>query len=507
MSVIRARLLGIAVVLVLLFLALDPSEAAARVGGGGGYSGGGGSGGGRGGSGGYGGGGGSGGGGGDGQLLALLLHLVIRYPVVGVPLLIGVGVVFWLRTQQERGPQSYSSNHHSAHRQASQVADQVQTLKAADPSFSLPVFLDLVQLIHRRGHDQRSGKDVALLMPYFSQQGLNTLMQGREANVAVQDLIFGTTSIERIQISGPYQTITVRFETNQVQRKGNDQAQFHLLEIWKFRRKNGAISPEPERMRMLCCPACGSVIEARTDGSCPSCDQPRSDGSLQWQVHQVTHKGKMPVGPPKLNTSGVEAGTHLGTIHHPDLGTERRRFEARHPNEPWSRVLKRVEVCFMEMQQAWSRQEWGASRAYQTDALFQMNRYWMDRYKRHGLANRLEEIEIKQVEICKIDLDAWFESVTVRIHASMIDWTERLSDQVVAAGNKHQPRHFSEYWTFLRAVKHSTPVAGDAQCPSCGADLDQVSMAGVCGYCDAKISNGDFDWVVSRIEQDQAYVG
>jgi hypothetical protein len=32
-------------------------------------------------------------------------------------------------------------------------------------------------------------------------------------------------------------------------------------------------------------------------------------------------------------------------------------------------------------------------------------------------------------------------------------------------------------------------------------------MAGVCGYCDAKITTGAFDWVLSRIEQDESYVG
>jgi hypothetical protein len=32
-------------------------------------------------------------------------------------------------------------------------------------------------------------------------------------------------------------------------------------------------------------------------------------------------------------------------------------------------------------------------------------------------------------------------------------------------------------------------------------------MAGVCEYCLGKITSGDFDWVLSRIEQEKAYVG
>ena len=40
-----------------------------------------------------------------------------------------------------------------------------------------------------------------------------------------------------------------------------------------------------------------------------------------------------------------------------------------------------------------------------------------------------------------------------------------------------------------------------------GAPLDAISMAVVCGYCNAKVSGGAFDWVLSRIEQDESYSG
>jgi hypothetical protein len=32
-------------------------------------------------------------------------------------------------------------------------------------------------------------------------------------------------------------------------------------------------------------------------------------------------------------------------------------------------------------------------------------------------------------------------------------------------------------------------------------------MAGTCKYCQAKVTTGEFDWVLSRIEQDEVYVG
>ena len=43
-------------------------------------------------------------------------------------------------------------------------------------------------------------------------------------------------------------------------------------------------------------------------------------------------------------------------------------------------------------------------------------------------------------------------------------------------------------------------------CPNCGAPL-KVSMAGICEYCGGKVTSGNFDWVLSRIQQDEAYGG
>jgi len=32
-------------------------------------------------------------------------------------------------------------------------------------------------------------------------------------------------------------------------------------------------------------------------------------------------------------------------------------------------------------------------------------------------------------------------------------------------------------------------------------------MTAVCKHCKAKVNSGDFDWVLARIEQDDAYTG
>jgi len=67
------------------------------------------------------------------------------------------------------------------------------------------------------------------------------------------------------------------------------------------------------------------------------------------------------------------------------------------------------------------------------------------------------------------------------------------------------PRAFSEYWTFMRRTGGRRKAEGTG-CPSCGAPLD-VNMVGECAFCGSHVVSGEFDWVLSAIEQDEAYTG
>ncbi|MEO7093069.1 MAG: hypothetical protein ABI175_07460, partial [Polyangiales bacterium] len=76
----------------------------------------------------------------------------------------------------------------------------------------------------------------------------------------------------------------------------------------------------------------------------------------------------------------------------------------------------------------------------------------------------------------------------------------------VVSGSDRQERAFTEYWTFIRMAGVAGRPTVDKSCPACGAPL-QVNMAGSCGHCQAKVTSGQFDWVLSRIEQDDTYAG
>ncbi len=490
------------VVLLGLMLAGD---AAARVGGGHSYGGGSRS---SGRSGGFSGGG-SSGGGGDGDLIFFLIWLCIEHPMIGIPAVLVIAGFVVFRVQMQGGGRGPMRTIQRTPAPPPRPQSQGDLVKRVDPNFSEPLLIDFFQLVYVRGRTTPRSAPDTLLVPYFSASALEELARSRGADGA-RDVIFGMTKLETARIDKQWTRLTLFVECNlTLTTKGGGESQRIRQERWTLRRRTGVLSPGPERMRSLSCPACGSTLEPSKKGRCPNCDSVRTGGEIQWEVVKLLVVHDRPLTAPELHLGGgVEPGTRDPSVVAPDLAAKHRALVSRHPDWNDAAFRDRVRTVFGKLQAAWSAGKWETARPYQTDALFQVHRYWMERYATAGLRNKLDEIEVLKVDIVKVDQDAWYESITVRLWARMLDWTEDRAGKVVG-GSKREARTFSEYWTFLRAVgaeQREQPHDLD-HCPSCGAPLDQVSMAGVCGYCDSKITGGDFDWVLSRIEQDDSYAG
>ena len=454
--------------------------------------------------------GGSSGGGGD--LIGMLIWLCIRHPAIGIPTVI-VFVAFVvvkgkMRSRgMRRGPVNVGASRPA--RRAPPTRRATQALKRADPNFSTPLFVDFAQLVHVRGRTLAATGDLEGMRAWFS-EGAITELRRTTGGTAVRDVIFGATRVETVRVDREWSRLTAFFETNLTEQREGGETQRLRQERWVFRRKAGVLSPGPSGMRALGCPACGSTLEPTPEGRCPNCQTVRTGGAVQWEVSAVTVLQDRPLSAPDLHLGGgVEPGTRAPSIRDPELSPRLRALVNRHPDWSTASFEQRAVDVFHTLQRAWSEQKWETARPYQTDALFQIHRFWMERYRRAGLVNKLADVAALRIELVKVDQDAWYESVTVRIWGRMKDWTERKADGKVVGGSKSEDRVFTEYWTFVRAVGAEQREASHDlnHCPSCGAPLDQVSMAGVCGYCDTKITGGDFDWILSRIEQDDAYAG
>ena len=110
---------------------------------------------------------------------------------------------------------------------------------------------------------------------------------------------------------------------------------------------------------------------------------------------------------------------------------------------------------------------------------------------------------VGSTEIVKIAQDKDFDTVTVKIRASMIDYKVDEKSGNMVSGAKEQSPPFTEFWTFLRKAGTKTrdvPTVKEKKCPNCGAPLE-INESGKCKFCKANVVSGDFDWVLSKITQ------
>lgn len=457
--------------------------------------------------------GGGGGGGDDGGafLIYLLIRLIFEYPAIGIPLALVVGIGYVVMKAGSAGRLQGNLSSQQAREWSASVtparrsAHQLEALRKEDPNFSTPLFLDFANLLQTRVHSERTG-DLASLAGYLDPELRQTLLEEtRTAGVKeIRDVIAGSLRITDLTLA-TNQILKVDLEANFTEVGPSGPAPIYSVETWTFVRRRGVLSKGPVEITKLACPSCGNPAEFRADGSCPFCDQVASNGAWAWVLRKIEVRTRIPRPRMDLRQGGQEVGTDEPTRLQPGFDLRRKEFMVRHPDFSWPSFEARVRHVFSSLQESWSQGRWELARPYETDHLFSNHRFWLEAYAQAGVANRIEGVRIEHVVPVKIETDAWFDSLTVRIWATARDWTEEVKTGRVVAGSREKERRFSEYWTFLRRTgARAGPSRDPAACPSCGAPLE-IGMTGICPYCDSKITSGEFDWVLTRIEQDEAY--
>jgi hypothetical protein len=510
----RVVLTAATVWLVLLAFAPFTREALARVGGGSSYGGGGG-----------------GGGGGDGgdivaiiyivyYVFRVLIYLTVEYPAVGIPLdiifIAGV-VLFFMRRGGGAGKTEFCSSptspgSASSEKRQREVAREFEQLRRFDPNFSEITFTDFCYALYARAQHERATARLDDLSPYIGDEARGSLMKRNPKNLQeVRGIIIGSMQVVDVRgLASAVVGITVEFEANYTevlarQADAPEEMTYYVRERWKFERKRDVLSPPPERAVALHCPRCGAALQKDTRGACAFCGSKIESGEFQWFTRSISLLSREERGP--LLTSDVpEVGTDNPTVVQPNFRAIRSSFEQAHPDFSWGEFMSRARLIFEELQTAWSSLDWERARPHETDNIFQMHRYWIEAYRRQNLRNRLDGCKITSMQPVKIKEDAFYNAITLRIGAEGYDYTVDAQGRVVSGSNKRL-RRWTEYWTFIRNRQAKPAHARtDLSCPNCGAPL-KVNVTGICEFCGGKITSGEFDWVLSKIEQDESYKG
>jgi predicted lipid-binding transport protein (Tim44 family)/ribosomal protein L32 len=474
-----------------------------------------------------------GGGGGGGDLVAALIWLCVDEPVIGIPLAIIVIVVVVVgRSRAQKGNQSWSqggfvagaapvvyggqAGHpampqgdgaHASGMAAGSVAvrAELEALRQADPDFSLVIFEDFLYALYAAAHEARGGSKLYDLRSYLGEQPTALLTQMACADV--KGVVIGSMSYERARRrhdqGKQWIDVKVRFESNYTETDAQGKQQtYYAIEHWLVSRRRDAKSKPPARARVIGCPNCGGPQEKIQGNVCSYCGQTIVAGEFDWAVWRIDLESREP-RPPQLTSDAPEVGTEDPTVV--AAGAEHRyhALVGRDPSFSWDGLQHRVGVMFAALQQGWSSQRWDIVRPYVSDQLFQMQLYWIETYQRARLRNITENGRILNIVISDVRSDKHYDAFTLRVFATSLDYTLDEKDKLVS-GSRKRERQYSEYWTIIRGHGAQKKVASDDGCPNCGAPLE-VNMAGECGHCKARITTGQFDWVLSRIEQDESY--
>ncbi len=494
-----------------------PTTALAR-GGGGGHSGGGashssGSGGhvstGGGGGGGIGGGGGAFvGSGGGGDPLGLLILVVVGVVVVLV-------VMTYIRRQarlpQAAGVQPAEESWQARAGPDPAVLTGVAAIREADPAFDPETFLQRAEmaflLVKRAYQDRNVHAGRAFLSAGLWQswrQEVDRLTAGHQRpvleNLNVRGMQVPAASHgpegDTVQVHFDYVAAPHTLDESTGKVVGGTTEDVRLGELWTFQRQAAARTVVSGGATASRCPNCGGLLRLNDDGICDYCGVDITSGRYDWvttAIQQDWFRGAST--PSAFGAAELDPQAGMATI------------KAEDPNFDPEVFRGRAQQAFFALQQAWQDRDLGTSRPFMSPGLYlgwsSQVQQLVDLHKK----NVLEGLRVDGIDVVKVVHGDALDTVTVRVAATCADYEVDEQTGKLIFGSR-SPSQFTEYWTFQRSVGTQTTERSilDKVCPSCGAPLE-INQVGECRYCEAAVTSGRFDWVLSRIEQEDEYAG
>lgn len=325
----------------------------------------------------------------------------------------------------------------------------------------------------------------------------------------IRNLVVGSMHIEKVNVERypePQIQVQVVFEGNYTEVWANgSEMSYAVVDQWTLERNPDRPSRKPERAFVLDCPHCGAPLDKNVAAKCGYCGEVCSPGKFDWTVTEA-RRLESETRAPMVTGTTEEVGTDLPTRAAPDVQKQFAQLTKKDPAFGWTAFQARVTAIFHAFYQGWNLRDLAGVRPYLSDNLMTTQRYWIETYKAQGLRNVCQNPRVAGIHIARVRSDKLLDAITVRVYAACIDYTV---DQVgnVVGGNKHKERQYSEYWTLIRASDRQGTPREDPVCPNCGAPNIHINMAGQCGHCQTHVTSGEFDWVLSRIEQDEVYEG
>ncbi len=148
-----------------------------------------------------------------------------------------------------------------------------------------------------------------------------------------------------------------------------------------------------------------------------------------------------------------------------------RALDARDAPSPWSEVApgasparrpdsivdeaevaRAVTDIFLKVQAAWTARDLEPAAAVLTPEMRSQLQRDCDQMRAQGRIARIESIAVRAVEVTETWQEPGYNFMTVRIEATLLDYTTDEKTGEVLEGSATEPVTFEEYWTLTRAV-------------------------------------------------------
>jgi predicted lipid-binding transport protein (Tim44 family) len=410
---------------------------------------------------------------------------------------LGAAVLGALNASQGRRPGAPAA--------AEAVTATIASLRERDPNFEMESFLQRVEMTFYLVKRAIRNNDTNALRPFLNDalfaQISQSLAQAKaqHRHELLESLNVRAVHVMSAELGEQQQSMLVHFDlvyrgktlddANHV--VADEGADTRHGEQWTFVRAAAAKTPVAGGVTASRCPACGAELRLNLDGSCMHCRASVTNGTVDWVVSSVQ--------PAAFLGSGFDlvAGAAAPTV---DAGLA--TLKAADANFALDTFCGRARAGFTALQDAWCKQNLDAGRNFLSPGAYFAWRSQLEAMASEGRRNVMENLQIQRILPTRVVHGQVFDDLTVRITASCADYEVDQSGRVVFGDRTARP--FSEEWTFQRSVGVATsgkPGTLENTCPRCGAPL-QLTAIGECRYCKAAVTSGKFDWVVSRIEQE-----
>ncbi|TMC08947.1 MAG: hypothetical protein E6J41_11820 [Chloroflexi bacterium] len=387
----------------------------------------------------------------------------------------------------------------------------VAAIREVDPDFEPETFLqraEMAFLLVKRAYQDRNVHEARAFMshelwPAWSQD-VQAMVAARQRAV-LENLNVRGMQVPFVSHADSGDTVQVHFDyvaaIRTVAEDGgktvagttDDQ---RLGELWTFQRAAGAKTVLSGGATAFKCPNCGGLPKLDDDGVCDYCKADITSGRYDWVATRIDEDW----------FRGSRTAAAFGAAElDPDSGMA--AIKAEDPQFDPEAFRGRAQQAFFALQQAWQERDLSASRPFMSPGLYlgwsSQVQQLVDLHKK----NVLDGLRVDGIDVVKVVHGGALDNVTVRMTATCADYEVDEQTGRMIFGSK-SPSQFVEYWTFQRSTGVQTTDRSilDRVCPNCGAPLE-INQVGECRYCKAAVTSGRFDWVLSRIEQEDEYAG